>query len=178
MSQGNLNVRKGDTVVVIAGKDKGKQGKVLACFPAKQRITVEGVNIISRHTKPKSAQDKGGIIKKEGSIHVSNVMIVCPACGKATRVYHKMEDGKKIRVCKCGKSLDAASAKVEKKTAKKAPAKKVDTADAEKAQAKKTATKEKKAEVEVKAEKKVEATEKKAPAKKTTAKKTTAKKAE
>ena len=144
MSQGNLNVRKGDTVVVIAGKDKGKQGKVLACFPAKQRITVEGVNIISRHTKPKSAQDKGGIIKKEGSIHVSNVMIVCPACGKATRVYHKMEDGKKIRVCKCGKSLDAASAKVEKKTAKKAPAKKVDTADAETAPAKKTASKAKK----------------------------------
>ena len=100
--QRQLNVKKGDTVVVITGKDAGKKGKVLASLPSKNRVVVEGVNIITKHKKPRSAQDKGGIIKKEGTIDVSNVMILCPACGKATRVKNIEKDGKKYRVCKCG----------------------------------------------------------------------------
>jgi len=94
MAQTSMNVKTGDNVVVITGKDAGKQGKVLACFPKKGRIIVEGVNIISRHTKPRSAKEAGGIIKKEGTIDVSNVMLVCPECGKPTRVKHAMVEGK------------------------------------------------------------------------------------
>lgn len=101
-----LNVKTGDKVVVITGKDAGKQGKVLATNPSKNRIVVEGVNIISRHTKPRTAQETGGIIKKEGTIDVSNVMIVCPTCGKPTRVKHMVVDGKSVRACKCGAVLD------------------------------------------------------------------------
>ena len=131
-----LNVKKGDTVVVIAGKDAGKKGKVLASYPSKNRVVVEGVNIVAKHKKPRSAQDKGGIIKREGTIDVSNVMIICPECGKATRVKHKVVDGKNVRVCKCGAVLDkkfskqTATKKVaktetveEKKTVKKAETK-------------------------------------------------------
>ena len=113
-----LNVKKGDTVVVITGKDAGKKGKVLASYPTKNRVVVEGVNMITKHQKPRSAQDKGGIIKKEGTIEVSNVMVVCPVCGKATRVKHAEKDGKKVRVCKCGESLDKKYSKVAKKTTK------------------------------------------------------------
>ena len=115
-----MNVKTGDNVVVITGKDAGKQGKVLACFPKKNRIVVEGVNIISRHTKPRSAKEAGGIIKKEGTIDVSNVMVVCPECGKPTRVKHNIVDGKNVRVCKCGYVLDK---KYEKATKKKATTK-------------------------------------------------------
>lgn len=113
----NMNVKTGDNVVVITGKDAGKQGKVLACLPKKNRIIVEGVNIISRHTKPRTAKETGGIIKKEGTIDVSNVMVVCPECGKPTRVKHSVENGKNVRVCKCGAVLDK---KFEKATKKKA----------------------------------------------------------
>lgn len=115
--QKQLNVKKGDQVVVITGKDAGKKGKVLACYPDKNRVVVEGVNIITKHQKPRSAQDKGGIIKREGTIDVSNVMIVCPTCGKATRVKHIEQDGRNVRVCKCGAVLDK---KYSKPTAKKA----------------------------------------------------------
>lgn len=115
-----LNVKKGDTVVVIAGKDAGKKGKVLASYPSKNRVVVEGVNIVAKHKKPRSAQDKGGIIKREGTIDVSNVMIICPECGKATRVKHQVVDGKNVRVCKCGAVLDK---KYSKQVAKKAAAK-------------------------------------------------------
>lgn len=111
-----LNVKTGDNVVVITGKDAGKQGRVLACNPDKNRIVVEGVNIISRHTKARSAQEAGGIIKREGTIDVSNVMLVCPTCGKPTRVHHSEVDGKHTRVCKCGAVLDV---KYEKATSKK-----------------------------------------------------------
>lgn len=114
MSQTKLNVKKGDTVVVISGKDAGKKGKILAAYPKKSRIVVEGVNIVARHKKPRSAQDKGGIIKKEGTIDVSNVMIVCSACGKATRVKHLVSNGKSIRVCKCGNVLDKKFSKAKK----------------------------------------------------------------
>ena len=113
-----LNVKTGDTVVVIAGKDAGKQGKVLRTYPSKNRIIVSGVNMISRHTKARKAQEKSSIVKKEGTIDVSNVMIVCPVCGKATRVKHTVQDGKSVRVCKCGAALDKKYVKETKKSAK------------------------------------------------------------
>ena len=113
-----LNVKKGDTVVVIAGKDKGKTGKVLVAMPADNSVVVAGVNIIAKHKKPRSAQDKGGIIKKENKIDASNVQVICPVCGKATRIAHKEIDGKMARICKkCGANLDV----VAKKVAKDAP---------------------------------------------------------
>ena len=113
-----MKIKKGDTVVVITGKDKGKSGKVLEVFPKEDRVLVDGVNIISRHSKPKSAQDKGGIVKKSAPIHASNVMIF--EDGKAVRVAHKFIDGKKVRVsAKSGKSLDKEFVKaVKKETAK------------------------------------------------------------
>lgn len=133
-----LNVKKGDTVVVITGKDAGKKGKVVASYPKKGRVVVEGVNIITKHKKPRSAQDKGGIVKHEGTIDVSNVMIVCPTCGKATRVKHNIVDGKNVRVCKCGAVLDkkftkTAPAKKSTKLEEKAETKKVEKAEEVKA---------------------------------------------
>lgn len=103
----NLNVKKGDNVVVISGKDKGKKGKILVAYPEKNRVVVQNVAMITRHVKPRKQGEPGGRIEKEGSIHVSNVMLVCPKCDKATRVGHKMEGDKKVRVCvKCGKNID------------------------------------------------------------------------
>lgn len=121
----NMNIKKGDNVVVIAGKDKGKVAEVLACFPSESRVTVKGVNVVTKHNKPKSAQDKGGIAKVEGKINVSNVELVCPVCGKATRVAHKEVDGKNVRICKkCGANMDnAKKATKEAKTATKSAAK-------------------------------------------------------
>ena len=119
-----MKIKKGDNVVVITGKDAGKTGKVLEVLPKAGRVIVENVNIVSRHTKPRSAQDKGGIIKKPAPIEASNVMVLCD-CGKATRVAYKLVDGKKVRVCKkCGLSLDKEHAKAVKKAAKKATEKK------------------------------------------------------
>lgn len=118
-----MKIKKGDTVVVIAGKDKGKTAKVLEVYPTKDRVLVEGVNMVSRHTKPKSAQDKGGIVKKAAPIHVSNVMIY--ENGTATRVAHKLIDGKKVRVSvKTGQSLDKEFVKAVKKENKTAAAEK------------------------------------------------------
>lgn len=139
-----LHVKKGDTVVVIAGKDKGKTGKILNAMPSENAVIVEKVNIINKHKKPKNAQDKGGIIKKEGKIDASNVQILCSACKKATRVANNVVDGKKVRICKvCGASLDKA---VSIKKSTKKPATKVveatkTTKKAEKPVAKKTAPK-------------------------------------
>lgn len=134
----NLNVRKGDTVVMIAGKDKGKTGKVTSCDPTSGRVVVEGCNIITKHTKPRGANQPGGINKLSGPVDVSNVQIICPSCDKATRVSHKIEGDKKIRVCsKCGASLEPK--KVEKK-AKKAKADKAET-PTEEVNEKKTAKK-------------------------------------
>lgn len=126
----SLNVKSGDNVLVITGKDAGKQGKVLVVYPKTNRVIVEGVNIISKHQKARKAQDKSEIVKKEGAIDVSNVMVVCPTCGKPTRVKHSVnEEGKKIRVCKCGAALDKKFVKETKKAAKKAePAKAAKTA--------------------------------------------------
>ena len=116
-----MNIKKGDSVVVIAGKDKGKKGKVLEVSPKTSRVVVEDVNVLTKHRKPRSAQDKGGIVKNANPIDSSNVMVVCPACGKATRIAHKDVDGKKARICKkCGASLDKAFVKAVKKDAKQA----------------------------------------------------------
>ena len=135
-----LNVKKGDTVVVIAGKDKGKTGKVLVAMPAEGSVVVAGVNIVAKHKKPRSANDKGGIIKKENKIDASNVQVVCPVCGKATRVAHEVKGDKKIRLCKkCGADLDATVRSATKSTTK-TTAKKAETED-NKPVEKKTATK-------------------------------------
>ena len=165
----SLNVKKGDTVLVIAGKDKGKSGKVLIAQPADNSVVVAGVNIIAKHKKPRSAQDKGGIIKKEGKIDASNVQVICPTCGKATRINNVMVDGKKIRQCKkCSANLDAAAKKETKKTTtSKAPAKTTATKTAT------TKTTTKKAETEVKPVEKKTTT--KSTATKTATKSTTAK---
>lgn len=117
----SLHVKKGDTVAVIAGKDRKKTGKVLAVNPSEGSVIVDGVNVITKHNKPRSANQPGGIVKENGKIDISNVMVVCPACGKATRIAAGEADGKKIRLCKkCGASLDAK--KAEKKTRKTAKA--------------------------------------------------------
>ena len=119
-----MKVKKNDTVLVIAGKDKGKKGKILRSIPSDNRIVVDGVNIQKKHKKARSAQETSGIVNVTGPIDASNVMVICPACGKPTRVGYKIEGDKKIRVCKhdgCGKSLDV---KAEVKEAAKKPAKK------------------------------------------------------
>ena len=106
-----LNVKKGDTVVVISGKDKGKQGKILRAAPKDERVVVQGANMITKHVKPRRQGEAGGRIEQEGTLHVSNVKLVCPKCNKPTRVgYQLVADGdkqKKVRVCKeCGKVMD------------------------------------------------------------------------
>lgn len=95
-----LRIKKGDTVYVNAGNDKGKTGKVLTVIPTKDRVIVEGVNVVSKHTKPNAKQPQGGIIKQEAGIHVSNVQLIDPAQNKPTRVGYKFVDGKKIRYAK------------------------------------------------------------------------------
>ena len=113
-------IKKGDTVLVITGKDAGKTGKVMEVMPKEGRAVVENINIVTKHQKPKSAQDKGGIIKKPAPMEASNLMVVCPACGKATRVSRKAVEGANVRVCKkCGASLDKKYVKTVKKEAKK-----------------------------------------------------------
>jgi len=103
-----LHVRTDDVVVVISGKEKGKQGKVLSAHPKTGRVVVEGVAIVSRHQKPRRRGDPGGIIHKEAAIASSKVMLVCGGCGKATRNAHTfLEDGSKVRACKkCSAAFD------------------------------------------------------------------------
>jgi large subunit ribosomal protein L24 len=105
----SLNIRKNDQVQVMAGRDKGKTGRVLEVEPAKQRLYVEHVNMIKRHTRPNPAkQVRGGILEKEGPIHISNVALVCSDCGPTRVQRREKERGQKVRVCaKCGKTLDA-----------------------------------------------------------------------
>ena len=99
-----LHVRKDDTVVVITGKDKGKKGKILVAMPEAGKVVVEGVNVVSRHTKPQGQNNQGGILKKEAALDASNVMLYCAKCDNGVRVEHKVqENGDKVRVCKkCG----------------------------------------------------------------------------
>ncbi|MEW6424092.1 MAG: 50S ribosomal protein L24 [Bacillota bacterium] len=102
-----VHVRKGDTVLVISGKDAGKRGKVLAVEPQRSRVVVEGVNVVKRHARPTRAMPQGGIIEKEAPIHSSNVMLVCNKCHKPTRIAKKfLADEEKARVCKkCGEII-------------------------------------------------------------------------
>jgi len=102
-----MKVVKNDTVLVVSGNYKGKKGKVLKVFPKEHRVIVEGVNFIKRHTRPSQKNQKGGIIEKEASIHVSNLMVVCPKCNAPSRLGRKvLEDGKRIRICRsCGEML-------------------------------------------------------------------------
>lgn len=104
-----VRVKKGDTVRVISGRAKGRQGKVLSVDRLRQRVVVEKVNMIKRHVRP-SRVSKGGIIEKEGPIHLSNIMVVCPACGKPTRVaFRLLEDGQRLRMCKqCQEVIEKA----------------------------------------------------------------------
>lgn len=126
----SMSIKKGDNVVVIAGKDKKKTGKVLEVSPKTGKVLVENVNIVTKHNKPRSQQDKGGIVKKPAAIDASNVMVVCPVCGKATRVAHAEVEGKKVRSCKkCNASLDKEFVKASKKNAKKAQKSKTETTD-------------------------------------------------
>ena len=109
-----MNVKVNDNVLVIAGKDKGVQGKVLATSPKANTVTVEGVRIQKKHQKARKANETSKIVEQNGPIDVSNVMFVCPVCGKATRVKHNVVDGKKVRVCgkkECGAVLDKAYSK-------------------------------------------------------------------
>ena len=102
----SMNVKKGDTVVVLSGKDRGKQGKVLGTVPADGKVVVEGINMVTCHVKPRKQGEEGGIVKREAAIYASKVQVVCPKCSKATRVSYKIENGKKTRVCKkCGAEL-------------------------------------------------------------------------
>ena len=98
-----LHVKKDDTVVVISGDDKGKKGKVLKVSPAEKKVIVDGVNVVTKHAKPRRQGEAGGIMKAEGAIYADKVQLYCAKCDKATRVAHKTVDGKKVRVCvKCG----------------------------------------------------------------------------
>jgi large subunit ribosomal protein L24 len=105
----SLHVKTGDRVMVIAGKDKGKIGNIKKAYVAEGKVSVEGANMITKAQKPQPAMGiQGGLIKIEAPMDASKVMIVCPACDKATKVSHKVVDGKKVRVCKkCGEQLDA-----------------------------------------------------------------------
>ncbi|MGC9325377.1 MAG: 50S ribosomal protein L24 [Desulfomonilia bacterium] len=105
--QGSDRIRKGDTVVVLAGKNKGKQGQVIRVLNKKDRVLVERMNMVKRHQKP-TQSSQGGIVEKEASIHTSNLAIVCPKCTKGVRIGYKYhDDGKKVRVCgRCGEELD------------------------------------------------------------------------
>ena len=101
-----MNIKKDDKVVVLSGKDKGKEGKILSADPKAMKVIVEGVNVATKHQKPRKQGEEGGIIKVETPIYVSKVQLVCPKCGKATRVAHKIEGDKKVRVCKkCGAEI-------------------------------------------------------------------------
>jgi len=102
-----MSIKKGDTVLVLSGKDKGKQGKIVEAMPKKEKVVVEGINEVKRHTKPNGANPQGGIITKPAPMAVSKVQVVCPACKKATRVKMVVVAGKNVRACKrCGEIID------------------------------------------------------------------------
>ena len=104
-----MHVKKGDTVIVLSGNEnnKGKQGKVIEALPKKNKVVVEGINLVKRHTKPSQANPQGGIITKEAPMNASKVMLVCPACKKPTRIKKAVVAGANVRVCKkCGEQID------------------------------------------------------------------------
>ena len=102
-----VHVKTGDTVIIMSGRDRGEKGKVLAVSPKEGKVIVEGRNMVTKHVKPRRMGEQGGIIKAEGAIYASKVQLLCPRCGKPTRVAHKVyEDGTKERVCaKCGEAI-------------------------------------------------------------------------
>ena len=102
-----MSIKKGDTVIVLSGKDKGKKGKVLVAMPKDSKVIVKGVNVATCHTKPRKQGEEGGIVKKEAPIYACKVMRVCPKCNKPTRPASKVgADGKRVRVCKkCGAEI-------------------------------------------------------------------------
>ena len=149
-----MEIKKGDTVVMLTGKDKGKKGTVLQANPADKKVVVENLNMVIKHVKPRGANQPGGKLDQPAAVDVSNVMLVCPECGMPTKVAHDKVDGKNVRKCKkCGAVIDSKTT-AKKATAKKATAKKAKAADAE-LPAEEVAA---------------EATEKKAPVKKATKK--------
>lgn len=103
-----LGLKKNDTVVIVSGNEKGKRGRVLSVERSNNRLIVEKLNMIKRHMKPSKKYQQGGIIEKEGTINISNVMLVCTKCDKSTRIGQKiLENGKKVRECKkCGEVID------------------------------------------------------------------------
>ena len=109
MAAGHMAIKKNDNVLGIAGRDRGKRGRVMVVNPGKNGVIVEGVNIIKRHTKPNPQKNvKGGIVERETSMSAAKVQVVCPQCGAATRIGHQvLEDGKKVRICrKCKGVVD------------------------------------------------------------------------
>ena len=104
----NLHVKKGDTVVVLSGKDKGKKGKIIEALPKKSKVVVEGINTVKRHTKPSQKMPQGGILVKEAPMHSAKVMLVCPECDKPTRIKKTtLASGDNARICKkCGEIVD------------------------------------------------------------------------
>jgi large subunit ribosomal protein L24 len=106
-SMAKMSIHTGDKVEIIAGKDKGKQGKVLSVLPYKERVLVERANVVKKATRPTQRNTSGGILEIEAPIHVSNVMLVCPSCSQLTRIARRREDGGLVRVCKkCGNDID------------------------------------------------------------------------
>lgn len=96
-----LSIKKNDTVLVISGREKGKKGRVISVLPLKDKLLIEKINIIKRHMKPSKKYSQGGIIEKEATLHISKVMLLCPKCGKPTRIGNTvLSDGKKARICK------------------------------------------------------------------------------
>jgi len=110
MARGGLTIRKNDTVLVIAGREKGKRGKVLFVLPARERVIGERINMVKKHQRPTQKLRQGGIIEREAPLHVSNVMLVCSKCDKATRVGMRvLSDDRRARVCRrCGDIVDKA----------------------------------------------------------------------
>ena len=101
-----MKIKKGDTVLVISGKDRGRKGKVIESHPKEKKVVVAGMNLKSKHVKPKQTEEKGQIVKMPAPIDVSNVKLICPKCGKLTRVAYKIINNKKVRICKkCGQEI-------------------------------------------------------------------------
>ena len=102
----NLHIKKGDTVVVLSGDSKGVKGEVIATSPKEGKVLVAGANIIHKHVKPRRQGETGGIVDAEGAMYACKVALYCPKCDKGVRVHHVVEDGKKLRACKCGHKFD------------------------------------------------------------------------